>query len=390
MPLADISIGKRHRKDLGDLDSLARSLADLGLLQPVAVRPDGRLVAGRRRLAAAARLGWAEIGVTVVRGLDDAVQALTAERDENTCRAPLRPSEMVSLGEELGRLLARRAEQRRRRAGVANLPNASGGKLPPLGAGERGKTRDQVGRAVGVSGRSYEKARALVAAARADPGKYGRLLADMDRTGRVDGVYRRVRALQEAEAQAAAPPPLPAGPFRVLAVDPPWPYRHRPGDHSKRNVTPYPTLTQAEIKALPVARLAARDAVLWLWATNAHLPDAFEVLREWGFSYKTTLTWVKPRIGTGDWLRGRTEHCLMAVRGRPVVTLGAQSTALHAPARGHSLKPDEFYELVESLCPGSKVELFATRRRPGWVAWGLQVEAAGAGSPGGASPSRRR
>jgi hypothetical protein len=76
-------------------------------------------------------------------------------------------------------------------------------------------------------------------------------------------------------------------------------------------------LTLAEIKALPVARLAARDAVLWLWATNAHLPDAFEVAREWGFSYKTTLTWVKPRMGTGDWLRGRTEHCLLAVRGRP-------------------------------------------------------------------------
>jgi hypothetical protein len=118
---------------------------------------------------------------------------------------------MVSLGEELERLLARGAEQRRRRAGVANLPNASGGKLPPLGAGEKGKTRDQVGRAVGVSGRSYEKARAVVAAARADPGKYGRLLADMDRTGRVDGVYRRVRALQEAEALAAAPRRCPGG-----------------------------------------------------------------------------------------------------------------------------------------------------------------------------------
>jgi N6-adenosine-specific RNA methylase IME4 len=100
------------------------------------------------------------------------------------------------------------------------------------------------------------------------------------------------------------------------------------------------------------------------------MPDALDVLRGWGFGYRTTLTWVKDRVGVGDWLRGQTEHCLLGVRGRPVVTLAGQSTVLRARAREHSRKPEEFYALVESLCPGSKAELFARQPRPGWAAHG--------------------
>jgi N6-adenosine-specific RNA methylase IME4 len=79
----------------------------------------------------------------------------------------------------------------------------------------------------------------------------------------------------------------------------------------------------------------------------------------------TTLTWVQDRIGVGDHLRGQTEHALMAVRCRPVVRLTNQSTALSAPVREHSRKPEAFYALVEALCPGSKLEHFARARRPG-------------------------
>ena len=110
-------------------------------------------------------------------------------------------------------------------------------------------------------------------------------------------------------------------------------------------------------------RLACPDAVLWLWATNAHLPDAFEVVR----------ARVKDRAGSGDWPRGRTEHCLLAARGRAVVTLAGQSAVLRGAAREHSRKPEEFYRLVESLCPGTKVALFARARRAGWVAHGRQA-----------------
>jgi N6-adenosine-specific RNA methylase IME4 len=130
-----------------------------------------------------------------------------------------------------------------------------------------------------------------------------------------------------------------------------------------------------EICAFPVADLAADDCVLWLWTTNAHMRDSFRVLDAWGFEPKTILTWAKPRYGVGNWLWGQTEHCHLAVRGKPHVRLIAHSTLLTAP-RGsgvHSAKPDAFYELVEQLCPGSKVELFARRARPGFVTHGATL-----------------
>ena len=90
-------------------------------------------------------------------------------------------------------------------------------------------------------------------------------------------------------------------------------------------------------------------------------------------SEKTILTWVKDHFGRGDWLRGQTEQCLLATRGKPVVTLTNQTTVLHAPVRAHSQKPDEFYELVESLCAAPRYcELWARASRPGWDGHGDQ------------------
>ena len=94
---------------------------------------------------------------------------------------------------------------------------------------------------------------------------------------------------------------------------------------------------------------------------------AYDVLEAWGFTPKTILTWVKPRIGQGAWLRSQTEHCILATRGKPIVELRGHSTALHAPAGAHSEKPAAFYGLVESLCPAPRyVELFARKRRRNW------------------------
>ncbi len=79
---------------------------------------------------------------------------------------------------------------------------------------------------------------------------------------------------------------------------------------------------------------------------------------------------MKPRLGLGNWLRNRTEHCLLAVKGSPKVSLTNQSTVLDAPGRGHSRKPDEFYELVESLCVGRRLDYFSREPRPGWEQYG--------------------
>jgi N6-adenosine-specific RNA methylase IME4 len=261
-------------------------------------------------------------------------------------------------------VLAAEAEQRK------GTRTDLGATLPP---GEAGKTRDKLAKRAGVSGRTMDKVAFL--AEHADEETLGKLRSG-ETTPHTE--YKRIRHEQrKAEAVDAVeskPEPLPDGPFDVIVADPPWAYYLRPGDPSHRNQEPYPPMAPEEIAALPVGELAADDAILWLWTTNAHLLDgsAAQVLEAWGFVGKTILTWAKPSMGAGHWLRGQTEHCVMAVRGKPVHELKGQTTLLEAPRREHSRKPDEFFDLVESLCPGSKVELFARERRDGWQSWGAE------------------
>lgn len=111
----------------------------------------------------------------------------------------------------------------------------------------------------------------------------------------------------------------------MLVVDPPWQYDARESDPTHRSANPYPSMSIDDIKAMPIGDAAAGDSVLWLWTTNSHIPESFSIVAAWGFTYKTMLTWVKDRMGTGDWLRGKTEHCLLCVKGKPIAYPGGES-----------------------------------------------------------------
>lgn len=216
-----------------------------------------------------------------------------------------------------------------------------------------------------------EKVPELLKLAKLEPERQ-RAVAEKIAAGKAK-VVRQAQNLVDGEAIRAEPPPLPEGPFRVIAADPPWAYDNRPDDAAHRAGNPYPSMTVGEIKKYLPPTLAHEDCVLWLWTTNAHMREAFEVVEAWGFEHKTILTWAKDRMGTGDWLRGQTEHCLLAVRGKPTLTLTNQTTLIGGPLREHSRKPDTFYELVESLCPAperGRVELFQREPREGWVGHG--------------------
>jgi len=157
LSLDRIRIGKRHRKDIGDLDGLAASMAELGLLQPIVVRPDGKLIAGERRLRAAKQLGWTEIPINVV----DLGAVVRGEFAENVCRKDFTPSELVAIGQEV-----ERSERESARARKAH--DGRPGKLPER---QTGDARDKVAAQLGISGRTYEKAKAIVDAAEAT-GRY--------------------------------------------------------------------------------------------------------------------------------------------------------------------------------------------------------------------------
>ena len=164
---------------------------------------------------------------------------------------------------------------------------------------------------------------------------------------------------------------LPPGGFATILVDPPWPLQ---GGEKH-----YRTMSLARIKALPVGQLAARDAHLWLWTTNALLPRAYEVAEAWGFTVRSPLTWVKFRLGLGGryQLRNATEQLLFCTRGRAPLGSRSQPTWFNAPVTEHSRKPAEQFAIIERVSPGPYLELFA-RRRPEsnqpWAVWGDQVD----------------
>jgi N6-adenosine-specific RNA methylase IME4 len=358
LPIDQIEVGFRYRKDLGDVRVLADSIAEVGLLHPVVVTSSGRLIAGQRRLQACRQLGWTEVPVTIV----DLLQAARGEAHENFVRKDLLPSEIIALKRAIEQLERRSARERQgSRADLCHPATvAECQRVYP------GEARGNIARYLGVGRTTIERAEAVVEAAEEEPEEYGHLVEQMDRSGKVAGAFRRLTVLKQAKELEATPPQFPTGPFQVIVADPPWEY-------ASGNSLPYPTMPLDEIRALPVEDLSDPNAILWLWTTNTHLRAAFEIVAAWGFEYKTALTWVKDRMGTGEWLRGQTEHCLLAARGKPVFVHGSYTTVLHAARREHSRKPDEFYALVEATCPGSRVELFARQARAGWQPFGNQT-----------------
>ena len=153
-----------------------------------------------------------------------------------------------------------------------------------------------------MSGRTVDKIAAVVAAAEAEPEKYRKLAADMDRSGRVDAPYRRLRNIKAAEAIRASPPALPGnGPYGAGFVDFPWAYELLGETALTRGVLPYPTMNLAEACAFPLPSLLKPDAAVGVWMTNFILLEGLHVplLKAWGLEAAALVTWPKDQIGRG-------------------------------------------------------------------------------------------
>ncbi|MBL9125306.1 MAG: hypothetical protein JNG90_16835 [Planctomycetaceae bacterium] len=180
--------------------------------------------------------------------------------------------------------------------------------------------------------------------------------------------------------------------FSTILIDPPWQFQNRTGkvapEHQR--LRRYRTMTLDEIRALPVSAHAAKNSHLYLWCPNALLPEGLDVLRAWGFQYKTNLVWYKVRKdggpdgrGVGFYFRNVTELLLFGVRGR-LRTLPpgrSQVNVLSSRKQEHSRKPDAMYELIEACSPGPYLELFARQRRAHWSQWGDEVDSYEANRP---------
>jgi N6-adenosine-specific RNA methylase IME4 len=184
--------------------------------------------------------------------------------------------------------------------------------------------------------------------------------------------------------------------FRAIVADPPWKYgawggrsgtannrngegwakRHADGERKPWPMT-YATMNVDEIKALPVAKLAAEDCDLYLWTTQKYLPDAFGVLEAWGFRYCQTLTWCKTPRGTGQGglYCPTTEFLLLGRKGKMPVKKRVDTTWWNVKRHQncHSHKPEFFQDVIEAQSDGPRLELFARRKRHGWASWGNEI-----------------
>jgi N6-adenosine-specific RNA methylase IME4 len=384
--LEQIKIGKRHRKDYGDVAALARSIDERGaLLQPIVIDEHNTLIAGERRIRAWQLSKFKDLPIPVHVVRIDAI--IAGEWDENAQRKDFTPSEASAIRDEIEKKLKVLAKQRM----------LSGKRAA---AADKGEAGEKASAFTGKSRRTLDKAKEIVEAAKQNPKKFGPLKAAMDKTGRVDGPHKRLKVMQQTEAIKTAPPALPMRPAAVVSIDFPWPAD--PGkeqdtiDAQGRSFRGYPEMsikTCCKFASEQVAPWLPKDVAVWLWVPNWHLVRGYaqHVISALGLADNavTMLTWVKTKdgkvqIGRGQVLRDATEHCILLTRGKPVVNVYGEdppTTVLFAPRRDNSQKPDEFYRLVERVTPAKRYAAIFSRGGEGEL-WDSHGDEVGKYAPG--------
>ncbi len=263
----------------------------------------------------------------------------------------------------------------------AALDTSKGGSNPEATLPTGGTSKTETLKAAGISKSTANRAEQLAA----NKDKYEEELAAAKESNKpviISNIFKKIKMQQnraekhESIKEAATL----TGSYPVIYADPPWRYEHPPMGSSSRSIeNQYPTMPLEEIKALKIP--AADDTVLFLWATSPKLAECLEVMKAWGFEYRTDMIWVKDRIGTGYYVRNKHETLLIGKRGTPPApTPGTQpASVIEAPRGEHSAKPIQFYEAIESMYPefrGQWFEMFLRGKpREGWAGgWGNEAE----------------
>ena len=171
--------------------------------------------------------------------------------------------------------------------------------------------------------------------------------------------------------------------YKIVYADPPWSYRDRALAGNRGAGCKYSTLSNDDIRNLSIGDIADKDCILFLWVTMPKLSECFDIIKAWGFEYKTcAFTWVKKNkksntffFGMGNWTRANAEVCLLATKGNPKRINAGVSSIVFTPIEEHSKKPDIIREKIVKLCGDlPRIELFARQKIEGWDVWGDEVE----------------
>lgn len=183
---------------------------------------------------------------------------------------------------------------------------------------------------------------------------------------------RKIEIQAQKDAIASGEMKLPEGVFEVIAIDPPWNYGREYDPDGSRVANPYPEMNQEQL--LKLNPPFAENSVCFLWTTHAFIFDAKALLDKWGFTYKATIVWDKEKIGMGAWLRMQCEFCLVGIKGKPMWNNTKYRDIIREPRREHSRKPDAFYEMVQEITIGRRLEYFSRENREGWEVFGNDTQ----------------
>ena len=167
------------------------------------------------------------------------------------------------------------------------------------------------------------------------------------------------------------------GLYNVISIDPAWNYEGENKNitsydaNGRRVANPYPEMSTQEIKDIKLPLM--NDSVFFLWTTHKFLPDAFDILKNWNLDYKATLVWNKEKIGMGAWFRMQCEFCLVGIKGKPYWDNTTYRDIINEPRRQHSRKPNAFFDMVDKITLGRKLEYFSREKREGWDVFGNDV-----------------
>ena len=185
----------------------------------------------------------------------------------------------------------------------------------------------------------------------------------------IKGEKRKTELQKQINELEQKAPEQPDGLFDVIVMDPPWAYGTSYDADGRRCANPYPEMTQEELKKIQLP--AAENCVLFLWTTHKFIWDAKELLDTWKIEYRNILVWDKQVMGMGNLFRMRCEFCLVGLKGKPIFkNIHNLEDIIEEKRREHSRKPEGFYELVNQLCVGRKLDYFSRTEREGWEVYG--------------------
>lgn len=374
--IAQITIPKnRFRKDLGDIQALADSIEDVGLLHPIVIDERANLIAGYRRIKAVGKLGWRKIECNMISLNDNKI----GEIHENTQRKDFTASEIADIAEYV---------ESHKQAGRPKNGSESG----PF---PKGKTDHLVAKITNTSHDTVSKIKKIKEAATKYPKKYGKILERVDaKKMSVDTAHKLVTRKERNLPKAK----MPDGKYDVILCDVPIEYDDKGGRGAAENH--YDTMHPANLMRLQIP--TGKNAIIFFWMSPSIAYDTMDleysgvsdhgietkmrvpfpiykaILDAWGFeTVKGEFAWDKEIIGRGSWNRNQHENCFIAIKGKMPTPAEIYSSIIkERRTKQHSKKPESIYSMIEKMYPKRNyLELFARQKHSDkWAVFGNQVK----------------